>query len=164
MYLEFFVTEPLETLVKKRASLPGQSSNHHKQMVQRPLLRLQHERRAIDHADNHDTLGNSFHVYEIASDDAGESRPAYLAEKVAVFPVQSEVTALDYYIRYFVWGGLQRTTNESSSYGVYGVPDWNNLRTNNTLSLGRGYDYPHITVCITACIRWRNFIRKSPRF
>ncbi len=79
--------------------------------------------------DNHDTLGNSFQVYEIASDDAGESRPAFMAVKEAVYPVQSEVTSLDHYIQPFVWGnglvgGLQRTTNESSSYGVYGVPDW----------------------------------------
>ena len=76
--------------------------------------------------DNHDTLGSSFQVYEIASDDAGESRPAYLAEKEAVYPVQSEVSALDYYITNFVWGGLQRATNETYSYGIYGVPDWHN--------------------------------------
>jgi Family of unknown function (DUF5695) len=68
-----------------------------------------------------------------------------------VFPVQSEVSALDYYITNFVWGGLQRTTNESLPYGVYGVPDWHNLRTNpatstNLQSLARGYDYPHIFV------------------
>jgi hypothetical protein len=89
-------------------------------------------------------------VYEIASDDAGESRPAYMGEKEAVYPVQSEVTALDNYIQNFVWnagqptGGLQRTTNETFSYAVYGIPDWHNLRTNNSLSIGRGYDYPHI--------------------
>jgi hypothetical protein len=107
--------------------------------------------------DNHDTLGNSFQVYEIASDDAGESRPAYLAAKESVFPVQSEVIALDYYITNFVWGGLQRTTNESFSYGVYGVPDWNNLRTNNNLSLGRGYDYPHIIVMYYGMYRVAKF-------
>ncbi|MGH7971713.1 MAG: DUF5695 domain-containing protein, partial [Limisphaerales bacterium] len=94
--------------------------------------------------DDHDTLGNSFQVYEIASDDAGESRPAYLAGKEAMFPLQSEVSAMDNYIQYFVWGGLQRATNETYSYGIYGVPDWHNLRTSNVLSLGRGYDYPHI--------------------
>jgi hypothetical protein len=63
-----------------------------------------------------------------------------------VYPVQSEVSSLDAYIQNFVWGGLQRTTNESSSYGVYGIPDWKTNRLNNTLSLGRGYDYPHIIV------------------
>ena len=41
---------------------------------------------------------------------------------------------------------MQRATNEPSSYGIYGVPDWNTLRTQNNLSLGRGYDYPHIFV------------------
>src|SRR5437660_12740463 len=97
----------------------------------------------------HDTI-TALVAYEMASDDAGESRPAYMAEKEAVFPVQSEVTALDNYIRYFVWntgqpaGGLQRTTNEAFAYAVYGIPDWHNLRTNGNLSIGRGYDYPHI--------------------
>ena len=47
-----------------------------------------------------------------------------MGEKLAAFPLQSEVTALDNYIQYFVWGGLQRATNETSAYGVYGIPDW----------------------------------------
>jgi hypothetical protein len=95
--------------------------------------------------DNNDTI-TGFVVYEIASDDAGESRPAYMGEKLAAFPLQTEVSALDNYIQYFVWGGLQRATNETSSYGVYGIPDWHQLRTNNSLSISRGYDYPHIYV------------------
>ena len=41
---------------------------------------------------------------------------------------------------------MQRATNETFAYGIYGVPDWHTLRTNNNLSIGRGYDYPHIIV------------------
>ena len=144
LYLEFFVTEPLETLIKKRAAY----------LVSHQIItNLWYSGLFCDEnlndgqlitPDNHDTLGTSFQVYEIASDDAGESRPAYLATKEALYPVQSEVSALDYYVTNFVWGGLQCTTSESTPYGVYGVPDWHTLRTNNNLSLGRGYDYPHI--------------------
>ena len=146
MYLEFFVTEPLETLIKKRAAFLVSHQIITNKWYSGLFCDLNMNDAQLITPDNHDTLGNSFQVYEIASDDAGESRPAYLAAKESVFPVQSEVTALDYYITNFVWGGLQRTTNESFSYGVYGVPDWNNLRTNNNLRIGRGYDYPHIIV------------------
>jgi hypothetical protein len=144
MYLEFFVTEPLETLIKKRAAYLVSHQILTNKWYSGLFCDFNMNDGQLITPDNHDTLFNSFQVYEIASDDAGESRPAYLADKEAVFPVQSEVTALDYYITNFVWGGLQRTTNESSSYGIYGVPDWHTLRTNNNLSLGRGYDYPHI--------------------
>lgn len=144
MYLEFFVTEPLETLIKKRAAYLVSHQIITNSWYSGLFCDFNMNDEVLITPDDHDTLGNSFQVYEIASDDAGESRPAYLGEKEAVYPVQSEVSALDYYITNFVWGGLQRTTNESFSYGIYGVPDWHTLRTNNDLSLGRGYDYPHI--------------------
>ena len=146
MSLEFFVTEPLETLIKKRAAYLVSSQIITNAWYSGLLCDVNMNDGQLIRPDNHDTLGSSFQVYEIASDDAGESRPAYLAEKEAVYPVQSEVSALDYYITNFVWGGLQRTTNETYSYAIYGVPDWHNLRTNNSLSIGRGYDYPHIIV------------------
>ena len=146
MILEFFVTEPLETLIKKRAAFLVSHQIITNRWYSGLFCDLNMNDGVLVTPDNHDTLGNSFQVYEIASDDAGESRPAYLAVKESVFPVQSEVSALDYYITNFVWGGLQRTTNETFSYGVYGVPDWHQLRTNNNLSIGRGYDYPHIIV------------------
>ena len=146
MYLEFFVTEPLETLIKKRAAYLISHQIITNQWYSGLFCDFNMNDGQLITPDNHDTLDSSFQVYEIASDDAGESRPAYLAAKEAVYPVQSEVSALDYYITNFVWGGLQRTTNETYSYGIYGVPDWHTLRTNNNLSIGRGYDYPHIIV------------------
>ena len=146
MYLEFFVTEPLETLIKKRAAYLVSHQIITNLWYSGLFCDVNMNDGVLLTPDNHDTLGSSFQVYEIASDDAGESRPAYLAEKEAVYPVQSEVSALDYYITNFVWGGLQRATNETSSYGVYGVPDWHALRTASNLSIGRGYDYPHIIV------------------
>ena len=152
-YLEFFVTEPIETLIKKRANYLIQHQITNSALWYNGLYcDFNMNDGQLITPDNHDTLSNSFQVYEIACDDAGESRPAYIGTKEAVFPVQSEVTSLDNYIKYFVWnspastGGLQRTTNETSAYGIYGVPDWNYLRGNNIVGLGRGYDYPHIFV------------------
>ena len=147
-YLEFFITEPVETLIKKRASFLVNTVQVNDPSKWYNYLYSDVNMNSGVHVtpDNHDTLGNAFQVYEIASDDAGEGRPAFMAEKLAVYPVQSEVTSLDNYIQNFVWGGLQRTTNESSSYAIYGVPDWYTLRQNNTPSYGRGYDYPHIIV------------------
>jgi hypothetical protein len=145
-FLEFFVTEPVETLIQKRASfLVSKQINDPSKWYNSLFAEWNMNDQVLVTPDNHDTI-TGFVVYEIASDDAGESRPAYMGAKEAIFPIQSEVTALDSYIQNFVWGGLQRTTNESFSYGVYGIPDWHNLRTNNSLSLGRGYDYPHIVV------------------
>jgi hypothetical protein len=160
MYLEFFVTEPLETLVKKRAAYLVSHQIITNKWYSGLFCDYNMNDGKLITPDNHDTLSNSFQVYEIASDDAGESRPAYLAEKEAVFPVQSEVTALDYYITNFVWGGLQRTTNETSSYGIYGVPDWQTLRTNGSSlggDLGRGYDYPHIIAMYCGMYRVAKF-------
>jgi len=148
--LEFFVTEPVETLIKKRAAFsvntqvvdPGKwydglyaEWNMSSQVLVTP--------------DNYDLIVG-FVRYEVASDDAGLSRPAYMAVKLAEFPVQSEVTSLDHYIENFVWGGLQRTTNETYAYGIYGVQDWYSNRnsantgTGGQLHLWRIYDYPHI--------------------
>ncbi|MGH7950628.1 MAG: DUF5695 domain-containing protein [Limisphaerales bacterium] len=146
MYLEFFVTEPIETLIKKRAAFLVSHQIITNQWYSGLFCDFNMNDEELITPDNHDTLDDSFQVYEIASDDAGESRPAYLATKESVYPVQSEVSALDYYITNFVWGGLQRTTNETYSYAIYGVPDWHTLRADNNLSIGRGYDYPHIIV------------------
>lgn len=146
MYLEFFVTEPLETLIDKRAAYLVSHQIITNTWYSGLFCDYNMNDGQLITPDNHDTLSNSFQVYEIASDDAGESRPAFMATKEAVYPVQSEVSALDYYITNFVWGGLQRTTNETDSYAIYGVPDWHTLRTGNNLSIGRGYDYPHIIV------------------
>jgi len=143
-YLEFFVTEPVETLIKKRAAYLVSHQIITNQWYSGLFCDFNMNDGRLITPDNHDTLDNSFQVYEIASDDAGESRPAFLATKEAVFPVQSEVSALDYYVTNFVWGGLQCTTNESTPYAVYGVPDWHTLRANHDLNIGRGYDYPHL--------------------
>lgn len=156
-YLEFFVTEPIETLIKKRAAfVAGHQVINTNVWYNGLFCEWNMNDQVMLTPDNHDTL-SGFVVYEIASDDPTESRPAYLATKEAVYPVQSEVSALDYFISNFVWGGLQRTTNESESYGIYNIPDWHTLRTNNTLNLSRAYDYPDMVVMYYGMYRVARF-------
>jgi len=159
MYLEFFSTEPLETLIDKRAAFIARSQHrdpakwYNGLISDRNMLTL-----SLLGPDNYDLL-RGFRIYEVSCDDPGLCKPAFLAAKNADFPVQSEVEAMDYYLQHFVWGGLQRTTNESYSYGIYGIPDWKQNRdSTNTgprgrLHIWREYDYPHVLVMYEAMYR-----------
>jgi Family of unknown function (DUF5695) len=159
MYLEFFSTEPLETLIDKRASFIAHSQHNDPSKWYNGLIS---DRNMLTGAllgpDNYDLL-RGFRIYEVSCDDPGLCKPAFLAAKNADFPVQSEVEAMDYYLQHFVWGGLQRTTNETYSYGIYGIPDWKkNRESTNTgeggqLHLWREYDYPHVLVMYEAMYR-----------
>lgn len=149
MYLEFFVTEPLETLIKKRAAFLAATQVVTNRWYNGLFAEWNMNSQELVTPDNYSTI-TGWRIYIVASDDAGLSRPAYLALKNAVYPVQAEVSALDYYISNFVWGGLQRTTNETYSYGIYGIPNWYENRTSSDpgpggqLHLWRIYDYPHV--------------------
>jgi hypothetical protein len=150
--LEFFAAEPLETLIHKRAAFIT------KHQVRNPakwynglLAEWNMDSQTTLGPDNYDRI-RSWRIYEVTCDDPGLSKPAYLASKNAEFPNQTEVEALDYYIEHFVWGGLQRTTEETDSYGIYGIPDWKQNRESSDpgskgkLHIWRPYDYPHIVV------------------
>jgi hypothetical protein len=159
MYLEFFSTEPLETLIAKRANFIAHSQHTDPAKWYNGLIS---DRNMLTGAllgpDNYDLL-RGFRIYEVSCDDPGLCKPAFLAAKNADFPVQSEVNAMDYYLQHFVWGGLQRTTNETYSYGIYGIPDWKkNRESTNTgeggqLHIWREYDYPHVLVMYEAMYR-----------
>jgi hypothetical protein len=150
--LEFFSSEPLEMLIHKRAAFIT------KHQVRDPgkwynglLAEWNMDSQTTLSPDNYDRI-RGWRIYEVTCDDPGLSKPAYLASKNAEFPNQNEVEALDYYIEHFVWGGLQRTTEETDSYGIYGIPDWKQNRESSDpgskgkLHIWRPYDYPHIVV------------------
>jgi len=150
--LEFFSSEPLEMLIHKRAAFIT------KHQVRNPakwynglLAEWNMDSQTTLGPDNYDRI-RGWRIYEVTCDDPGLSKPAYLASKNAEFPNQNEVEALDYYIEHFVWGGLQRTTEETDSYGIYGIPDWKQNRESSDpgskgkLHIWRPYDYPHIVV------------------
>ncbi|HEX7051769.1 MAG TPA: DUF5695 domain-containing protein, partial [Longimicrobiales bacterium] len=152
MFLEFFCTEPLETLIRKRAAFIAAHQHREPSKWYYGLLaEWNMESRVMLGPDNYDRI-RGWRIYEVTCDDPGLSKPAFLAAKNAEYPVQAEVTALDDYIEHFVWGGLQRTTEETFAYGIYGIPDWKTDRESDDpgrdgrLHLWRIYDYPHIVL------------------
>ncbi|MCP5544045.1 MAG: hypothetical protein H7A49_09080 [Akkermansiaceae bacterium] len=158
-YLEFFVTEPLETLITKRAAfLEAKQIKNPSKWYDGLYPEWNMASQTLLTPENYDLLSPVYR-YIITADDAGLARPAFLALKNSVMPVQAEVTSLDRYIDEFVWGGLQRTTSETYPYGIYGVRDWFSLRNSSDpgrwgqLHLWRTYDYPHITTMYKAMYR-----------
>ena len=152
MYLEFFCTEPLETLIGKRAAFIAAHQHRDPALWYDGLLaEWNNETHVLLGPDNYDLLEEK-QIYEVTCDDPGLSKPAFLASKNAEYPVQGEVEALDYYIRNFVWGGLQKTTEETFSYALYGIPDWKTNRESDDPGrkgrqhIWRIYDYAHITL------------------
>lgn len=158
MLLEFFVTEPVQTLLRKRAAHIA-----HRQQHRDPSkwydglfsvwdMRNGGVLRGPDDTDGFD----GWWGYVLAADDPVLSKAPFVAAKNAVDPDAEEIAALEYYLERYVWGGLQRTDEEKPyPWGVYGVPNW---RVNRESPWGFGsggkglehvwrmYDYPHIVM------------------
>ena len=167
-YLEFFVTEPMETLIKKRAAFIVD-----KQQIKDPskwwngvygIYNMKTGK--VPTVDDPDIFLDRM-VYALTCDDPGLSKAPYIAEKNVTFPDQHEIESLEYYIRNFVWGGLQRKDDERPyPYGVYGTPDWfvnrdpqrrkdfsehlangaTSIADLNKEHVWRSYDYPHVVM------------------
>jgi hypothetical protein len=152
MHLEYFVTEPLETLIKKRGAFIARRQHRDPTKWYNGLVaEWNMESQVLLGPDNYDRI-SGFRIYAVTCDDPGLSKPAFLAAKNAEHPLQNEVEALDYYIQHFVWGGLQMTTDEKYPYAIYGIQDWKRNRDsddpgrNGRLHIWRCYDYPHIVL------------------
>ena len=152
MFLEFFSTEPLETLIKKRAAFLARSQHRDPSKWYNGLVTdWNMDSKVLLSPDNYDRI-QSWRIYAVTCDDPGLGKPAYLASKNAEFPNQNEVEALDYYIKNFVWGGLQQTEAEPYPYAIYGIPDWKTNRDsidpgrNGQRHIWRIYDYPHVVL------------------
>jgi hypothetical protein len=147
--LEFFVTEPIETLINKRAAfLVGkhQFKDPAKWYVgaygdwdqKNEILRGPEDRDGL-----------STWLTD-ANDDAGNARPAYIASKNVYFPNRAEIESLELYLSKYLWGGMQMTEKEKYPYAIYGIPNWKVNREssdegrNGQAHLWRIYDYPHI--------------------
>ena len=167
-YLEFFVTEPMETLIKKRASF----------LVNRQQIKdagkwwdgvygpYDMKARVVRTIDDPDIFVDRM-VYALTCDDPGLAKAPYLAAKNVTYPSKAEIESLEYYIQHFVWGGLQRKDDERPyPYGVYGTPNWfvnrdparrkayadglaNGATARADLAkehVWRSYDYPHVVM------------------
>jgi hypothetical protein len=158
-YLEFFSTEPLETLIKKRSSFIVNSTQHLDATKWYNGLYSAYDMkngvlRSPDNTDGYD----GWWGYVLASDDPGLCKAPYVAAKNVYFPDDKEIASVEYYLREFVWNGLQRTDKDDPyPYGIYGVPNWKEARdpverakiskTNlDKMRIWRSYDYPHIVM------------------
>jgi hypothetical protein len=148
--LEFFVTEPIETLIQKRSRFIKKNQYRNTAKWYNGLFgEWSNDTSKLLGPDNYDRI-KGWRIYEVTCDDPGLSKPAFLSCKNVVFPDRDEVEALEYYIDHFVWGGLQRTDEEEFSYGIYGIPDWHQNRNSKEdgpkgkLHIWRIYDYPHL--------------------
>ena len=158
-HLEFFATEPVETMIAKRgAFIAAHQHRDPAKWYDGLLAEWAMDTRKMLGPDDYDRI-KGWRIYEVTCDDPGLSKPAFLASKNAEHPVQAEVAALDHYIEKFAWGGLQRTTAEEYPYAIYGIPDWKQNRTsadagrNGRTHIWRIYDYPHVTLLYFAMYR-----------
>ena len=151
MVLEFFVTEPLETVIKKRAAFLVNKQQHRDPnkwyySVYSDWDMKNHILRSADDRDGLSTWLTD------ACDDGGNARPAYVASKNVYFPNQEEIASVDLYIKHYLWGSMQQTEDEPYPYGIYGIPNWKQNREsdaappNGKTHLWRIYDYPHIVL------------------
>ena len=153
-YLEFFVTEPLEVLIHKRATFIVQH-----QQVRDPakwydgLFSLWDMQKLVLRTP--DDLDGLAYPYMVGgSDDPCLCKAPFVATKNLHFPNETEIAAIEYYLEHFVWGGLQRTNQEHPHpFGIYGVDNWY-VNRNSEIGFSSGghgkehlwrtFDYPHL--------------------
>jgi hypothetical protein len=158
MLLEFFVTEAVETLLKKRSRHIALRQQHRDTSKWFDgLFSVWDMRDGGVLRGPEDTDGfDGWWGYVLAADDPGLSKAPLVAAKNVRWPDSDEIAALDYYVEQYVWGGLQRTAEEIPyPYGVYGVPNWF-VNRNSPFGFDSGgmglehvfrmYDYPHIVM------------------
>src|SRR5436189_5038580 len=91
MFLEFFSTEPLETLIKKRAAFLARSQHRDPGKWYNGLITdwNMKSQKLLSPDDYAPIQRNRY--YAVTCDDPGLGKPAFLAAKNAEFPVQSEL-------------------------------------------------------------------------
>ncbi len=148
--LEFFVTEPLETLIKKRARfmVTHEQWNDPKLWYNGLYSQWDMKHQILRSPDDLDGLQS----YAVACDDPALGKAPYLAAKNVFFPDKDEIASVENYIQHYVWGGLQQTEKEPYPYGIYGIPNWKVNRDSpqdnerGKKHVWRIYDYPHVTL------------------
>jgi len=155
--LEFFSTEPLETLIKKRAAFITRHQQHRDTSKwYNGLFSVYDMRNSVLRGPDNTDGFDHWWGYVLACDDPALCKAPYVAAKNVWFPDDREIESVEYYLEHFVWGGLQRTDLEDPyPYGIHGVPNWKVSRdpvgragTGNynldKMKIWRSYDYPHV--------------------
>jgi Family of unknown function (DUF5695) len=149
--LEFFVTEPLETVIRKRASFLVSHHQHTDPSKWYVGVYSDWDQKNEIRRSPEDRDGLSAWLTD-ANDDAGNARPAFIASKNVFFPDRREIQSLELYISKYLWGGMQMTDTETYPYAIYGIPNWKANRfspdagRNGRAHVWRTYDYPHIVM------------------
>jgi hypothetical protein len=149
--LEFFVTEPLETVIQKRAAFLVSHQQHTDPSKWYYGVYADWDQKNEILRGPEDRDGLSTWLTD-ANDDAGNARPAFLASKNVFLPDTAEIASLEIYISRYLWGGMQMTDRETYPYAVYGIPNFKANRAsadtgrNGQAHVWRIYDYPHIVL------------------
>ena len=108
--LEFFATEPLETLIKKRAHflVTHEQWKDPRRWYNSLYSQWDMKHQVLRSPDDLDGLQS----YAVASDDPALGKAPYVAAKNVFFPNQEEITSVEDYIQHYIWGGLQQTGKE----------------------------------------------------
>ncbi len=149
--LEFFVTEPLETVIRKRAAFLVSHHQHTDPSKWYYGVYADWDQRneILRGPEDRDSLSSWL---TDANDDAGNARPAFLASKNVLLPDTAEIASLETYIGKYLWGGMQMTGTEPYPYAIYGIPNFEANRAsadagrNGRSHVWRIYDYPHIVM------------------
>ena len=123
-FLDFFITEPIETVIKKRAKFITEKQQHTdpSKWYNGLYSVWDMEKTLLLSPDEHQLLPE-FVVG--GSDDPSNCKPLLISEKNVFFPNRDEIAALEYYQDHFVWGKLQRAEDEFPyPYGIYGSENW----------------------------------------
>ncbi len=155
--LEFFVTEPLETLIAKRAAFIVKHQQHRDPEKWYDGLYSLWDRRLPEGKNllGPDNLGGQAPYAVSGSDDPSNSKCLLVAEKNTVYPNAEEVASLEYFVDHFVWGKHQRTDQETPfPYGIYGSDSWRENRFTDRDPLSEGISRPGGP---SACRMWRTF-------
>ncbi|MCC6805024.1 MAG: hypothetical protein IT319_19235 [Anaerolineae bacterium] len=123
-YLEFFVTEPVETVIRKRAAFIAANQQIRDSSKWYDGLFSLWDMQAQTLRSPDDTGG--LHPYMVGgSDDPTLCKATLIAVKNVSMPDAAEIEAVEYYLERFVWGKLQRTDAEQPHpYGIYGSDNW----------------------------------------
>jgi hypothetical protein len=174
-HLEFFVTEPLEILIKKRSRFITRRQQHRDPSKWYNGLYSIYDMKNKALRGPDDTDGFDYWWgYVLASDDPVLGKASFVAAKNVHFPDPEEIASVEYHIENFVWGGLQRTDREQPyPYGVYGVPNWKvnrdpdpkkragiRNRHLDKMPIWRSFDYPHLVMLY---FHMYEIARKYPR-
>ena len=149
--LEFFVTEPLETVIAKRAAflVSHQQQKDPSKWYYGVYSDWDQKNEILRSPEDRDGLSTWL---TDANDDAGNARPAFLASKNVFLPDAGEISSLETYISRYLWGGMQMTDKERYPYAIYGIPNFKANRAsadegrNGQAHVWRIYDYPHIVL------------------